>query len=383
MTMRCNLYCALLLATISGFNGCGKDSPSEEPLGYTKVGIPATSLKEFEDVMERIRSDLKIPGLSAAIVKERKLVWARGFGQANREAQKAASSDTVYHLASLTKPFAATMIMRLVEEEKIDLEDPVSKYGVQLDGPETIKVKHLLSHTSEGTPGAEYRYNGNRFSYLDTVIPAAAGTTFCELLDERILTPLGMTSTGPNPSSKDNCLKDDPRNTQIIQKSAQGYTPNGQHAMPYPTYFGTAAGLVSNVIDMAEYSIALDDDVLLLPQSKELMFTPTISNSGKELPYGLGWFIDNNEQVKIIWHYGYWNAISALILKVPERELAFIVLANSDRLSSASAGIGMDENVNRSVAAQEFLNAFVYGTAQLPDDPIAVAKTPFSHGCLK
>jgi len=54
-------------------------------------------------------------------------------------------------------------------------------------------------------------------------------------------------------------------------------------------------------------------------------------------------------------------------MKIPEREISFVILANSDRLSSASQGIGSDEDVNHSVVAQEFLNAFVYGTAQLPD----------------
>jgi CubicO group peptidase (beta-lactamase class C family) len=140
--------------------------------------------------------------------------------------------------------------------------------------------------------------------------------------------------------------------------------------MSYPTYFGTAAGLVSNVIDVCKFSLALDNDLLMLPKSRELMFTPFLSNEGQELPYGLGWFIDNNEGIKLIWHYGYWDAVSSLIIKVPEKELAFVVLANSDRLSSASPGIGTDEDVNRSVVAQEFLNAFVFGTAPLPDSPM-------------
>jgi CubicO group peptidase (beta-lactamase class C family) len=137
--------------------------------------------------------------------------------------------------------------------------------------------------------------------------------------------------------------------------------------MPLPTHFSSAAGLVSNVLDVSTFSIALDANVLLTEASKELMFTPFVSNGGQELPHGLGWFVDTDEAVKILWHYGYWDSYSALILKVPERQVSFVVLANSNRLSSASDGIGTDEDVNRSVVAQEFLNAFVYGAAQLPD----------------
>lgn len=156
-------------------------------------------------------------------------------------------------------------------------------------------------------------------------------------------------------------------NAAVREKLAQGYTANGQNPMPLPTLFSSAAGLVSNVLDVSAFSIALDDSVLLTEASRELMFTPFVSNSAHELPHGLGWFVDNNEAVTIIWHYGYWDSFSALIMKIPERQLSFVILANSNRLSSASSGIGTDEDVNRSVAAQEFLNAFVYGTAQLPD----------------
>jgi len=78
-------------------------------------------------------------------------------------------------------------------------------------------------------------------------------------------------------------------------------------------------------------------------------------------------FVDNNEGVKIIWHYGYWDSYSALFMKIPERELSFVILANTNRLSSASQGIGTDEDVNHSAVGQEFLNAFIYGTVQLPD----------------
>ena len=351
------------------FMSCDEDPPvatSDEPLGYTSVGEPAQSLEEFENVLERIRTDLKIPGFSAAITKNRKIVWAKGFGYANREKSIVATPETVYHLASLTKPFAATIVMQLIEENKLTLETPISDFGIELDSQGIIRVKHLLSHTSEGVPGSHYNYSGNRYAYLDAVISGASGKSFCELLNEKIIIPLNLNLTAPYPLSPSNCIQ----NNQILNKLAQGYTSNGQNILNYQTYFGTSAGLVSNVIDMSKFSIALDNNILLTAESKELMFTPTISNSGDELPYGLGWFIDNNGSVKIIWHYGYWDATSSLILKVPERELSFVILANTDRLSSASPGLGSDEDVNHSVVAQEFLNAFIYGTAQLPDSTI-------------
>jgi CubicO group peptidase (beta-lactamase class C family) len=347
------------------FISCSEDPPvvPDEPLGFTSVGTPAESLPEFENVLERIRTDLKIPGFSAAITKNRKIVWAKGFGYANKEKSIEAAPETVYHLASLTKTFAATLIMQLVEENKLSLDDPVSDYGIELDAQGVIKVKHLLSHTSEGVPGSHYSYSGNRYAYLDYVISSASGKTLCGLLYEKIISPLNLSLTAANPFSPNNCVQ----NTSILQMLAQGYTPNGQKTMPFPTLFNSAAGLISNVIDISKFSIALDNDILLKDTTKELMFTPFISNNGDTLPHALGWFVDRNESVKVIWHYGYWDAYSALIIKIPERELSFVILANSNRLSSASQGIGTDQDVNHSVVAQEFLNAFVYGTAQLPD----------------
>jgi CubicO group peptidase (beta-lactamase class C family) len=362
------IYLSLFLSCLF-FNSCAEDSPVKTPdesLGFTSVGTPAQSLPEFENVLERIRTDLKIPGFSAAITKNRKIVWAKGFGYANKEKSIEATLETVYHLASLTKTFAATIVMQLVEEKKLSLEDPVSDYGVELESQGVIRVKHLLSHTSEGVPGSHYSYSGNRYAYLDYVISGASGKSLCELLNEKIIGPLNLNQTAANPFSSNSCV----HNTSILNKLAQGYTPNGQNILPLPTLFNSAAGLISNVIDISKFSIALDNDILLKEETKKLMFTPFISNSGEELPHGLGWFIDNDENVKIIWHYGYWDAYSALIMKIPEMELSFVILANSNRLSSASQGLGTDQDVNHSVVAQEFLNAFVYGTAQLPDSAI-------------
>jgi CubicO group peptidase (beta-lactamase class C family) len=233
----------LLMTAILLLTSCSTESGQpDEPLGTTSVGPPARSLAEFETVVGRVRSDLKIPGLSAAITKNGRTVWARGYGQADRESGRAATPETVYHLASLTKPFAATVIMQLVEGGMLDLETPVSDYGINLEAQGVVRVKHLLSHTSEGVPGAAFRYSGNRFAYLDEVIRAASGRTFCDLLNERLLLPHHWDLTGPYPSSSPNCLINDPRTALIRAQMAQGYTSNGQYRLAYQRYFGTAAG---------------------------------------------------------------------------------------------------------------------------------------------
>jgi CubicO group peptidase (beta-lactamase class C family) len=86
----------------------------------------------FETLLESLRQELKIPAYSAAIVKDQKVIWAKGFGYADVENKIPATEHTAYHLASLTKTFASTILMQLVQEGKIKLDDPVSKYGITL-----------------------------------------------------------------------------------------------------------------------------------------------------------------------------------------------------------------------------------------------------------
>jgi CubicO group peptidase (beta-lactamase class C family) len=110
--------------------------------------------------------------------------------------------------------------------------------------------------------------------------------------------------------------------------------------------------------------MALDDATLLLPATRTMAWTPVTTGSTLA-PYGLGWFVTGYRDVRAVWHYGFWIANSSLIVKVPDRGLTFIILANSDGLSSAySLGAGQLES---SPWARAFLDAFVFGEATLPD----------------
>src|SRR5215207_7494269 len=150
----------------------------------------AERIARLETLLESLRQELKIPAYSAALVKDQKVLWAKGFGYADVENKILATEHTPYHLASLTKTFASTIVMQLVQDGKVRLDDPVSKYGIILESDGVITVRNLLSHTSEGNPGEQYRYNGNRFAELDKVVQRASGKSFGELLIANILDPL-------------------------------------------------------------------------------------------------------------------------------------------------------------------------------------------------
>jgi CubicO group peptidase (beta-lactamase class C family) len=109
--------------------------------------------------------------------------------------------------------------------------------------------------------------------------------------------------------------------------------------------------------------MAYDGSQLLTDELKAKVFSPMISNSGKTLPYGLGWFVQEIEGVKIYWHYGYWVGMSSLIIRVPDKHMSFVLMSNSDMLS-APYPLG-NGNLTVSPYAMEFLKSFVLPGARL------------------
>jgi CubicO group peptidase (beta-lactamase class C family) len=344
---------------------------------FIKPVSPAGSDREiyaqFEAKLEHLRQELKIPGFSAAIVKDQELVWAKGFGYADLDPDDPvrASPDTPYRLASVTKPIAATLIMGLVEEGVLDLDDPISEYGVDLQGEGVIRVRHLLTHTSEGIPGTHHDYNGDRYGLLGAVVEGATGVSFRELLRERILEPLKMVNTAPNYSQCEvarylasSDLELDRIDARVNRELARPYQLDPSYKVvegAYPSGFSPAAGLISTVLDLAKFDIALDQNVLLAQETKEEMFTPAFSTHGDrtDLMYGLGWYTQEYQDIRLIWHSGRWPpSVSALYLKAPDENITFIILANTAHLTTPFP-LG-DGDVLYSTLALTFYETFLF-----------------------
>lgn len=321
-------------------------------------------IAELEIKLDELRERLHIPGFSAAVVKNQEVLWARGFGCADISSGRPATPHTPYSLASLTKPFGATILLQLVEDGLVGLDDPIEDYGVTVNSRGTVLVEHLLSHTSHGVPGRSYRYDGSRFGLIDQIMQSATGKAFGDLLVERILQPLEMSGTMPMPLHDAEAAYDqglgDPTYQDVWDRLAKPYflvRGYGNVLGQYVNYFGSAAGLVSSVMDYAKFDAAIDSHQLISEETQALAWTPYTSISGRALPYGFGWFVQYEGNLQHIWHYGYWDCTSTLIVKVPERRLTFLLFANSDRLSSPF-GLGAGD-VRRSPAARAFLEVFV------------------------
>jgi CubicO group peptidase (beta-lactamase class C family) len=250
-----------------------------------------------------------------------------------------------------------------------------------------VTVRHLLSHTSGDPPGTSYRYDGNAFGSLTRVVERVTGQPFGRELTNRIVRPLGLTRTAPYPgdprafwslvASVDVTDADVAAGRATFAASglerapieaalAQGYArswgrwiwPTGLAGPMRPMAHGftlsTTAGLVASAPDVARFSIALDEGVLLNTATRNLAWTRPLAPDGTSLPYALGWFVQDLGGRRVVWHYGHALESSSLLVKLPSDHVTFVILANSDGLSRWR-GLGDTANVTASPAATLFL----------------------------
>src|SRR5215203_163550 len=197
--------------------------------------VSAVSITDFETRLDNLRTGANIPGLVAGIIKDGQVVWTKNCGYADRQKNIPVTNSTIFHLASLTKTFASAVIIQLVNENKIKLNAPVANYGINLTERDTVRVIHLLTHTSEGVPGSNFKYNGDRYALLSKVIQSASGETFQKLANNRIMQPLGLQNTAP--SEMNLALAEGFDTIRLQQSTAQGYSSDGKQMVAYPKNF--------------------------------------------------------------------------------------------------------------------------------------------------
>ena len=380
----------LILVSLANVSGGAQAQNQSKGISPQASSRDKKQIERFEKQVEELLAVLIIPGMSAVIVKNKKVLWAKGFGFADLEKRTPATPDTLYHIASLTKTFAATLIMGMVEREKLSLDEPVLKYSSDFKD-DTVKIKHLLSHTSEGTPGEKYQYSGDRYAHLTAVIEKITGKPFRQIIVETFLDSLDMSGSVPGHDVMDKAdywsellgrgnLNRYEIKLKLLAQPYRLYGGSELVRVPYPPRdIGAAAGLLSNVIDMAKYDVALDRHMFLKQETQDQAWTPFVSNSGKKLPHGLGWFVEDYHGLKLIWHFGHWGTgFSATYLKIPEQDLSLILLANSESLS---AGFYRTGGIESNPFACSFLRLFLFEDVAgrtLPDPNWSKSANEFS-----
>lgn len=351
--------------------------------------ITDQQFQAFSAELDSLRKVNHIPGLAAAVVKDQELAWSKGFGNSHFDTGdgasfKAITPDTPFWIASVTKTFLGLLFLQLEEQGKVDLDDHINDmprwenfcnwlaqstivFGKNLRCDAPITIRNVLNHTVNGEPGTEFMYNPLMYSrlsrYIEYVygnpISAAEGrhNTLAQLTQENILGPAGMDRTMAGMWQREKAL--------VFFDMAQGfeYTDGGYVRQRHiERHLAGGAGIVSTVNDLAKYDIALDTGALASNSVMKKLFTPAVAPDGSTLPYAFGWYVQEFKGEKLIWHGG-WDekaGFSALYLKVPERNLTLILLANSEGMWW---GNPLDKaQVEGSAFAQLFFKHFLFKT---------------------
>jgi len=314
-----------------------------------------------DDVVRASMQEERVPGVSIAIVREGNIIKATGYGVANLELNVPVTPQSVFEIGSISKQFTAAAVMLLVEDGKIALDDPITKYFPQTAQDwNAVTIRQLLTHTSglpdiwgdteetlynrgivdfrrdytedelvriyaarplEFPPGTKWSYCNACYQVLGFLIHRVSGQTYHAFLHARIFKPLGMDATRVSSW------------TDVIANRATGYEPfHGEfkhREWVSPTLFFTAdGGLVSTVEDMARWDAALYAEHPLTRAQREAMWNPSPITLGTKWPYGMAWRINDVNGHRLIWHVGGGFGFSAIFSRYVDDKLTIIALTN-------------------------------------------------------
>jgi N-acyl-D-aspartate/D-glutamate deacylase/CubicO group peptidase (beta-lactamase class C family) len=317
----------------------------------TLVGL-AHQPDPIDVIVERELAAQRIPGVAIAVVRRGEVVKAQGYGLANVEHNVPVATETIFQSGSLGKQFTAALVMLLVEDGKLALSDPLTKFYP--DAPASwraITVRHLLTHTSgladytagkidyrrdyseddlarlayemplDFAPGDQWKYSNTGYVLLGALVRKAAGSFYGDLLRDRVFAPLGMT-TARVISEAD-----------IVPHRAAGYrltrgTLQNQEWVA-PQLNTTADGsLYLSLRDLIAWDRGLRAHAVLKPESWSAMFEPVRLNSGRRHPYGFGWDVERLAGQDVRRHGGSWQGFKTYIARYLGDDLTIIALAN-------------------------------------------------------
>ncbi len=326
----------------------------------------------LERYLDSLRQQSGIPGLSAAVVQNGRVVWEKGFGLSDIEHSIAARPDTPYHVADLTEALSSTLLLeQCVETGHLGLDDRLQQWMPSFSESGTT-VRDVLAHRSQS--GA-FKYDAGRYATLTGVIEACIQknpTPFRQAMANRLFERLGMSDSVPaqnvdDSSDDDRAIFSDSqlqRFSGVLQRMALPYRVSGGNASVNTSVsksLNATTGAISTVRDLARYDGALDDSILLHRDTMAAMWSNSPAASGAAMPTGLGWFVQDYNGQRVYWQFGSTpGAYSSLLVKLPGKpgkNLTLILLANSDGLSAPFAL--QDGDVTASLFARAFLRLFV------------------------
>lgn len=317
-------------------------------------------------LLETLIADFALPGVAVAVVANGALVYAQGFGVRNLTTREPVLPQTLFHLASVSKPFVATAIMQLVEQGKVDLAAPVVQYlpYFRVNDPrsDAISVQQLLTHTAGLGSPADYRwfdpeeddqalerfvrsladikpaelpegecsYSNTGFEVLGDVVAKVSGQSFEDYVQQHILAPLAMPTSTFLRSAVAPELATSPHVGAPLRVIPGAY--------PYTRAHAPSSTLHSSVAELANWMLAnlahgqLGATVVLPAEAHARMWQPRAAtgDEGWGEHVGFSWFLGKYRDQRVIHHSGGDPGFESNLVLLPELNAGVVVLTNAN-----------------------------------------------------
>jgi CubicO group peptidase (beta-lactamase class C family) len=337
------------------------------------AALSASAEPKIERAVTAFMSKVNAPGVSVAVSRGRAVRWANGYGLADIEQFVPAKSDTVYRLASVSKPITAVAVMQLIERGLLSLDDTVGKwlpdappvwrpitveqllthqsgirhYTAAEDESGNANVKHYVSLRSAlaifsgdpliHQPGAKMTYSTYGYTLLGVVIEAASGQDYVTFVTKNIFEPAGMRLS----------RVDDVH--ALIPNRSPGYATTDTGALRRASFMDSSykipgGGWLSTVGDLVRFGLSVQDGTLLRPSTFRQMTVARHVN-GQNTGYGLGWIVDGwgpgtPPIPGLVWHGGVQQGVTTNLYMFPDRHVVVAILANLEGHGLAIAELG-------------------------------------------
>lgn len=322
----------------------------------------------------------KTPGVAVAVVKDGKVVFRKGYGTANMEFDVPITSKTVFQLGSVSKQFTAFAIYLLEKQGKISLEDDIRKYVPEIqDTGKTIRIKHLLAHTSgikdqlallslagwrsedvtttqnvlrlvsaqkelNFEPGSQYLYSNTGYTLAAEIVRRVSGVSFAEFAKSNIFLPLGMSDTQ---------FYDDFE--RIVKNRADSYElVNGAYKKKSLSYSADGpSNLYTTVEDVAKWILNFESPVVGDPELIKRFNQPSLLNNGEQVVYSIsdgqpgyhakGQIHWDHKGLRLLSHGGHAAAFRSFLGRFPDQRLGVVALSNDEHYQNFNTSIKIAE----------------------------------------
>jgi len=315
---------------------------------------PSVKSSNLDTKIDSTRTAFGVPSVSVAIIQDGKPLYAKAFGDADSEANKAATTDTRYAVGSISKQFTAASLLLEQEKGKVSLDDNVAKYFPDLTRANEVTIRELLSHTSgyedyapqdylipEWTrpttpdaildrwakkplnfdPGTQWQYSNTNYVLAGKILEKVSGTPLLTFLEQNFFQPLGMSSAG-------DCEVKSRADAKAYTRYALGPPrPVGREANGW--YFA-AGELCMTSSDLAKWDAAFLHKRILSPKSYDEFTKEVKLKNGKPTHYALGLEIGDTRGTPTVSHGGEVSGFLAMNTLFPSKGDAIVVLTNED-----------------------------------------------------